>query len=81
MSQLIAVTKKTDLTRILLLHCPRVDSEVNRGLCNPTEADGDGRCSRNLVVAHEVVRHTRFAIAYVACVTGGGLCRTAAIIL
>ena len=59
MSQMIAVTKKTDLARIFLLYCPRVDSEVNRGLCNPIEADGDGRCSRNLVVAHEVVRHTR----------------------
>ena len=58
MSQLVVVAKKTDLTRVLLLHCPRVDSEVNRGLLNPSEAGGDGRRGRNLVVAHEVVRHT-----------------------
>ena len=81
MSQLVVVTKKSYLTRILLLHYPRVDSKVDRGLLNPSEASGDGRGSRNLVVAHEVVRDTRFATAYVACVTCGGLCRTAAIIL
>ena len=61
MSQLIVVTKKTDLTRILLLYYAIGSIKVNRGLLNPREASGDGRRSRNLVVAHEVVRHTRFA--------------------
>ena len=62
MSQLVVVTKKTDLTRVLLLHCPRVDSEVNRGLLNPSEAGGEGGSGIHLIVAHEAVRGTRFAV-------------------